>query len=57
MDSFAMLMLAMLVVLMGLVQPVEAGMSAGDVIALLLGLIIGFLGICACIGKYARSRG
>jgi hypothetical protein len=31
-------------------------MTAGDVIALLLGLTLGILGICACIGKYARSR-
>jgi len=48
-------MLALMMVLCLLVEPVEA-MSAGDVIALLLGLTIGILGICACIGKYARGR-
>ena len=31
--------------------------DAGDAIALILGLLIGFLGICACIGAYAKRRG
>lgn len=56
MDFFAQFIVALMVCLLGLVQPVEAGMNAGDVIALLLGLTIGILGICACIGKYARTR-
>lgn len=30
--------------------------DAGDAIALVLGLIIGVLGICACLGYYARKR-
>jgi hypothetical protein len=54
--GFPQMMMALLMCLLGLVQPVEAKMSAGDIIALLIGLIIGFLGICACIGKYARGR-
>eukprot|EP00056_Hartaetosiga_gracilis_P014442 m.240592 g.240592 ORF g.240592 m.240592 type:complete len:58 (+) comp15497_c0_seq1:138-311(+) len=35
---------------------VEAKMTAGDVIALILGLVIGILGICACLGHYARTH-
>ena len=31
--------------------------DAGDTIALILGLAIGFLGICACIGAYAKRKG
>jgi hypothetical protein len=31
--------------------------DAGDAIALILGLIIGILGICACIGAYAKRKG
>ena len=31
--------------------------DAGDAIALVLGLVIGTLGICACLGYYARRRG
>ncbi|PAA53221.1 hypothetical protein BOX15_Mlig010363g3 [Macrostomum lignano] len=30
--------------------------NAGDTIALILGLAIGILGICACIGVYARRK-
>lgn len=30
--------------------------DAGDAIALVLGLMIGILGICACLGYYARRR-
>ena len=56
MDFFNQFILALMFVLAAFVQPVEASMSAGDVIALLLGLTITFFGICACIGKYARSQ-
>ncbi|EGD78942.1 hypothetical protein PTSG_11800 [Salpingoeca rosetta] len=35
---------------------VEAKMTAGDVIALILGLVLGILGICACLGYYARTH-
>eukprot|EP00045_Choanoeca_perplexa_P019446 m.2883 g.2883 ORF g.2883 m.2883 type:complete len:58 (-) comp4163_c0_seq1:104-277(-) len=48
--------LALIVAILCLVPSVEAKMTAGDVVALLLGLTLGILGICACIGKYARSR-
>ena len=37
------------------VAPVEA-FDGGDVAALIIGLMIGILGICACIGVYARKR-
>ncbi len=57
MDFFTQLVLAMMLVLLAGAQGAEAKMGAGDVIALILGLVLGILGICACIGKYARSRG
>jgi hypothetical protein len=31
--------------------------DAGDGIALVLGLLIGFLGIFACLGAYAKRKG
>ncbi len=31
--------------------------DGGDAIALILGLLIGLLGICACIGAYAKRKG
>ena len=34
-----------------------AAFDAGDTIALILGLVLGILGIFACIGCYARKRG
>jgi len=37
--------------------PGVAAFDAGDAIALVLGLVIGILGICACLGYYARKRG
>lgn len=36
-------------------EPVQA-FDGGDVTALVLGLMIGILGICACLGAYARRR-
>ena len=36
--------------------PGVAAFDAGDAIALVLGLVIGILGICACLGYYARRR-
>lgn len=30
--------------------------DGGDAAALILGLVIGVLGICACLGAYARKR-
>lgn len=32
------------------------GFDAGDVLALVLGLTISALGICACLGYYARKQ-
>ena len=43
------------VLLLALLPGVEA-FDAGDAIALVLGLVIGILGICACLGAYARKR-
>ena len=55
MDYFAHFVLAVLFMVLALVPSVNA-MSAGDVIALLVGLTLGILGICACLGHYARTR-
>lgn len=41
--------------LFAFVQPVAA-FDAGDALALILGLIIGIMGICACLGAYARRK-
>ena len=57
MDFFAQFVLALMMVVLTMVPGVAAGdMDAGDVIALLLGLTLGILGFCACLGHYARSR-
>ena len=55
MDFFAQFVLALMLVVLTMV-PGVAAMDAGDVIALLLGLTLGILGFCACLGHYARSR-
>ena len=52
----AQLFFTLLVALMVSTPTAEAGMPAGDVVALLFGLVIGILGICACIGWYANRR-
>ena len=31
--------------------------DGGDAAALIIGLIVGVLGICSCLGYYARRRG
>jgi len=31
--------------------------DGGDATALIIGLVIGILGICSCLGYYARRRG
>ena len=36
--------------------PAEA-FDGGDAAALVIGLVIGILGICSCLGYYARRRG
>ena len=36
--------------------PVASAFDGGDVAALLLGLTVSTLGICACLGVYARRR-
>jgi len=40
-----------------LVTPVQAWDPAGDTIALLLGILIGFLALFAGLGWYARRNG
>lgn len=48
-------LLALLFVLFSIVPPVRA-FDGGDVAALIIGLIIGIIGIFACIGCYARKK-
>lgn len=43
------------VILLFFPQPVTA-FDAGDGIALVVGLIVGIMGICACLGAYARRK-
>ena len=47
---------SLFVILLGLFVPTVSAFDAGDAIALVLGLVIGILGICACLGYYARKR-
>jgi membrane-bound ClpP family serine protease len=51
-NTFAFLVLLVL----SLLFPGVEAFDAGDGIALFLGLTIGILGICACLGVYARRR-
>lgn len=43
------------VFLAGFVQPVTA-FDGGDAVALIIGLAIGIMGICACVGVYSRKQ-
>lgn len=36
--------------------PGVSAFDAGDILALVLGLVVSILGICACLGYYARRR-
>ena len=48
--------LPLVLLFLSLLFPGVAAFDAGDAIALVLGLVIGILGICACLGYYARRR-
>ncbi|XP_021546005.1 small integral membrane protein 30-like [Neomonachus schauinslandi] len=39
-----------------LVLPVVEAVEAGDAVALLLGVALSIIGICTCLGVYARKR-
>ena len=43
--------------ILSLFIPSVSAFDGGDIAALILGLFIGTLAICACIGVYARKRG
>ena len=43
-------------VLLGALVPGVAAMDGGDVAALIILLVIGALGTCACLGWYARKK-
>ena len=49
-------MFLLVIFVLTLVFPGVEAFDAGDAIALVLGLVIGILGICACLGYYARRR-
>ena len=55
MENIVACLLPLLVVI-SLFLPGTQAFDAGDGIALALGLIIGVLGILACLGAYARRR-
>ena len=46
----------LVLLVLSLLFPGVAAFDAGDAIALVLGLVIGILGICACLGYYARRK-
>nr|XP_028602412.1 small integral membrane protein 30 [Podarcis muralis]XP_028602413.1 small integral membrane protein 30 [Podarcis muralis] len=48
------LFLVLLSLLIGL--PVVAAMDTGDALALLLVMFLSCIGLCACLGLYARKR-
>ena len=50
------LLLIIAVLLAGFVDPVAA-FDGGDAVALIIGLVIGIMCICACVGAYARKQG
>ena len=54
-NSLASLSIVMLAILTFFAVPVSA-FDGGDAAALIIGLVVGFLGICACLGAYARKR-
>ena len=49
-------LLFVLVTLLAALVPTVSAFDAGDAIALVLGLVIGILGIFACLGYYARRK-
>lgn len=51
--------LVLLAFVFSLIEPAAAAKEwdAGDTIALLLGLVVGIVGICAVLGWWARRRG
>lgn len=48
----------LIILVINIFQSVQgvAAFDGGDAAALILGLIIGTMGICACVGCYARKR-
>uniref|UniRef100_A0A3Q3LKU4 Small integral membrane protein 30 n=1 Tax=Mastacembelus armatus TaxID=205130 RepID=A0A3Q3LKU4_9TELE len=42
-------------IFLSLISPAEA-YDAGDALALLLGTVVAVVGLCACLGWYARRR-
>lgn len=56
MESLSLAKVALLfLVLLCLTEPVHA-FDGGDAAALVIGLVIGIIGIFACIGCYARKK-
>lgn len=55
MEAAYSLLLSTLTILCLLVDPVSA-FDGGDTAALIIGLVIGIVGIFACIGCYARKK-
>lgn len=53
--SFLLYVSLGLIFFASVLQPVAA-FDGGDTAALIIGLIIGIMGICACVGAYARRQ-
>lgn len=56
MASGGVVQLFVAVILACLFEQVAAAFDGGDAAALIIGLIIGIMGICACLGAYARRQ-
>lgn len=54
-SPFVLIVLAF--VSLSLFVPGAEAFDGGDVAALVIGLIVGILGLCSCLGYYARRRG
>ena len=57
-SSMNSLILVSLAIILSFISPVQAaGWDAGDTIALLLGLVVGFVALFAFLGWWARRKG
>eukprot|EP01115_Flamella_aegyptia_P013666 TRINITY_DN739_c0_g1_i1.p1 TRINITY_DN739_c0_g1~~TRINITY_DN739_c0_g1_i1.p1 ORF type:complete len:71 (-),score=33.26 TRINITY_DN739_c0_g1_i1:96-281(-) len=59
MNSANSLILFSFAIILAFISPVKAATAwdAGDTIALILGLVVGFVAICAFLGWWGRRKG
>lgn len=56
MAEVSYLFLQLVAFLVVVLLPEASAFDGGDAAALILGLFVGTIGICACLGAYARKR-